>query len=201
MDVSEVLKRIRSERGVIRAELMPEDLFARIVEEESTVRGVMGNIPIINTGLRDCADRNVRLVVFDDGTIHHPQVHTMRMLDELGNEIGHNVTKCEVFDFMNRGDVVFISDDFVIYPGIEIHGSVSMEMLAHPFRGRDKWMPESAGAVMWYPSSTSSDMIFKYFGQPSIGIASSILGFNVRGGRPLTDSDQHPVCLGVQRMV
>ncbi len=201
MDASEVLERIKSEKGVVRVEPMPEDLFARIVEEESTVCGAMGNMPIINTGLRDCTERDARLVVFDDGTIYHPQVRTMRMLDELGNEVGHDVTGREVSDFMKRDDVVFISDDFVIYPGMEIHGSVSIELLAHPFRGRDGWMPESAGAVIWYPSSTSSDMIFKYFGQPSMGIASSILGFNVRGDKPPTDSDHHPVCLGVQRMV
>ncbi len=179
MDVSEVLERIRSERGVIRAEPMPEDLLVRIVEEESTVRGVMGNRPIINTDMRDCAERDARLVIFDDGTINHPQVRTMRMLDELGNEVGHNVMGHEVFDFMKRDDVVFISDDFVIYPGMDIHGSVSIELLAHPFIGKDGWMPKSAGAVMWYPSSISSDMIFKYFGQPSMGIVSSILGFNV----------------------
>lgn len=69
MDLEQVLQGLMSEQGVVRAKVMPDELFDMIVAEESTVTGAMGNMPIINTGLRDCMDRNTRIAVLDDYSI------------------------------------------------------------------------------------------------------------------------------------
>lgn len=179
MDRDEFLQMLRAEPGVRFADVLPDELFDRIVAEESTVTGAMGNMPIINTGLKDCIDRNTRFAIFDDGTIHHPDVRTMRMLDDLGREVGHSLRRSEMEEFMKRDDVVFISNDFVMYPEREIVGSVSMELLSHPFRGKSGWIPEGMRPAMWYPASTSSEMLFRWFDQPCDGNGCAILAVDL----------------------
>ena len=51
MEVQEVLDGLMRERGAVRAEVMPEDLCRRILEEEATVTGAMGSMPVRNSGL------------------------------------------------------------------------------------------------------------------------------------------------------
>lgn len=179
MDVDELVERLRSEKGTVRVEIMPDDLFDRVVEEESGVSGAMGNMPIINSGLKDCIERRTRVCVFEDLGFWHPDVRSMRMLDSNGNMIGHDLTDAEIPEFMGRDDVVFISDDFVMYPYLPMEGTTTMELLSIPYRGRGDWIPEEASAVLWYPCSTSSDMIHEYYHQPNDKTASGILALNL----------------------
>ena len=68
MDLGQLLERLRSEVGVVAAEVIPDDLFSMIVEGERGVTGAMGSMPVINTGLQDCIDRNTRICIFEDDT-------------------------------------------------------------------------------------------------------------------------------------
>lgn len=103
----------------------------------------------------------------------------MRMLDECGNEVGHSLTPSEIPEFGKRDDVVFISDDFVMYPERDITGSVSMELLSVPFRGRTGWLPEESRPVLWWPSSTSSLMLFDFLGEHSAKNGGCILALDL----------------------
>lgn len=179
MQLEEVLEGLSREPGVVRAKVMPDDVFESIIKEESTVTGAMGNMPIINTGLRDCMARNTRIAVMDDYSIYHPEVRTMRMVDDLGHEIGHSLIRSEIQEFMKRQDVMFISDDFVMYPEREINGTVSMELLSLPFRGKTNWIPEESRPVMWWPSSTSSLMLFEFLGDHTPKNGASILALDL----------------------
>lgn len=179
MDLKELLEGLSHEGGVVRAKVIPDDLFDAIIAEESTVTGAMGNMPIINTGLRDCMERNTRVAILDDYTIYHPESRSMRMVDEAGNEVGHSILPGEAPEFMKRDDVIFISDDFVMYPAREMTGTVSMELLSVPFRGRTNWIPESARPVQWWPSTTSSLMLFDFLDNHDPKNGSSILALDL----------------------
>lgn len=181
MDLGQLLERLRSEVGVVAAEVIPDDLFSMIVEGERGVTGAMGSMPVINTGLQDCIDRNTRICIFEDDTMWHPDSRTMNMRDGNGRIVGHTVGRSEALDFMRRDDVVFLSDDFVMYPDLEISGTPVMELLAVPYRCRDGWIPEGMSPVLWYPCTTNSDMIHRYFGRDDLRTATGILALNLRG--------------------
>lgn len=179
MDLEELVQRLRSERGAVRVEVMPDDLFDRVVEEESGVSGAMGNMPVMNTGLKDCMERGTRVCIFEDLGFWHPDVRSMRMLDGNGNTIGHDLTDAELPEFRGRNDVMFISDDFVMYPNLPMDGVTTMELLSIPYRGRGDWIPAETSPVLWYPCSTSSDIIHAYYRQPNGSTASGILALNL----------------------
>ncbi len=179
MLLEEILGRLREEVGAVRVEVMPDDLCEKIVAEEATVEAAMGNMPVINTGLDECMGRDVRICVFENDEFWHPAIRTMRMVGEDGQEVGHDLTPDEIPEFMKRSDVMFISDDFVMYPEVEIAGTPSMEMLAVEYVCRDGWIPREQKPIIWYPSSTSDEIIRRYFGQPDDGTATGMLALNL----------------------
>ncbi len=180
MKLDEFLDRLRSEKGVVRAEVMPDDLCGWIVEEESTVTGAMGSMPVNNIGLRECMARDVRICVFEDLDFWHPDSRSMRMVDSTGQVVGHDLAQSEVPEFMERPDVILVSDDFVMYPEVEAVGDTTMEMLSVTYLGDGGWIPEDMEPVIWYPSTTSDAMIRKYFGHPLDETATGMLALNLR---------------------
>ena len=67
------------EKGAVRAEVMPGDLCRRILEEEATVTGAMGSMPVKNSGLDECLRRNTVICVFEDETFWTPLEGTPTM--------------------------------------------------------------------------------------------------------------------------
>lgn len=183
MDTDEILDRLRSQRGVVMAEVMPDDLFIRINREESGVTGAMGAVPVINTGLRDCIERDVRLALVVTDGFWLPEYRSMRMVDGSGRVVGHSVTRSEIPDYAGRDDVVFLSDDFVMYPDALADGTPSMELLSAPYPGEGGWIPEEMSPVIWYPCTTSSDLILSHYGVPFEGNATVIMALNLPGCR------------------
>ena len=79
MELEEVLQGIRNERGVFRAEVMPESLCRSIVEEESTVTAAGGSMRVRNLGLEDFMRRNTHIVAFVRSGFENPSGTSMRM--------------------------------------------------------------------------------------------------------------------------
>lgn len=179
MDSECILSRLRREPGIARAEIMPDALMEKIIGEESTVTAAMGSMPVVNTGLDECMRRDVRICVFEDAGAWHPRATSMRMLNGSGEVVGHDIPMDLRSDYERRGDVVFLSEDFVMYAGMDMGDSLRMEMLAVAYRGNGNWIPDEQSPVIWYPSSTSSEMIKEFFGHPKDSTATGILAFDI----------------------
>ena len=179
MDLDEVMEGLRAEAGVVYVDVFPDELFDKVVAEERTVTAVMGTMPVVSTGMRDCMGRNTRLVVVEDERFWHPNVRTMNMRDSKGNIIGHNIPRAEIPDYARMDNVAFISDDFVMYTDASMEGTPTMEMLSIPYRGRDEWIPEGMNSILWYPCTSSSQMIHKHFGLPNRRTAAAVLALDL----------------------
>ncbi len=179
MELKEVLDRLRMEKGSVRVEIMPDDLCRMIVEEEATVTAAEGNMPVINTGLDEFMKRNTHICVFETEEFYTPPEITMKMIDEAGNVIGHDIPICAIPEYEGRSDITFISEDFVMYHEIPIEGVPSMDMLAVPYFGSDDWLPHDTDAIIWFSSCTSSDMIHDYFGEHKGNLATAMIALNL----------------------
>ncbi len=178
MDTEDILARLRKEKGILRAEVLPDELLEEIEREESTVTAAMGNMPVINSGLTECISRDVRVCMFEDDYAWHPSATSMRMINGNGETVGHDIPMDKISEWQLRSDVLFLSEDFVIYPEIDMGGTTSMEMLAVEYFGEGGWIPEWQHPVIWYPSSTSSDIIKEFYNSPQDRTAAAILAFD-----------------------
>lgn len=170
MDSDEFLDRLRSQSGVTTAIGMPDDLFSEIVDEESTVSCVGGALPVTNLGLEDCGMRKSRFCIF----YHHGEFGTtthwdrgsraLEMRDSEGTVVGFDIPPEDHDSWAGRDDIVFLSDDFVLLMGRRPAGSSHMVVLSRPYVGEGQWVPEDLNAVVWFPCTTSADIIGRRFG-------------------------------------
>ena len=103
----------------------------------------------------------------------------MRLVDAYGHILGHDIPHKDLPLYENRSDVTFLSDDFIMYPDVQSEGQTFMEMISMPYYGQGDWVPESADAILWFASVTSSDMIHEYFGHPKSNLATAMIGVNL----------------------
>ena len=179
MELDEVVRRLLSEEGVVRVEPMDDELCRRIVAEESTVRAT-GGMEVDNVGMRECMGCDTVLCVFTSPSFRVPDEGcTLRMVDSAGNLVGHNVTDAMVPDLSSRPDVVFLSDDFVMYSDPVPVGDVRMELHPMAFTGTGGWMPPEADAVLWYASPSSCGIICDHFRQETGDLAAGMLALRL----------------------
>ena len=108
-----------------------------------------------------------------------PEEVTMHMVGEDGKIVGHDIPKSQILEYSKRNDVMFISDDFVMYPEIPLEGTPTMDMLAVPYYGSTGWIPKETGCVIWFPSPTSNTIIHKHYGQPLGELATAMVALNL----------------------
>lgn len=179
MELEDVLEGLRGERGAHRVEVLPDDVFEEVVAEERKVTAVGGSMPVIQTGMEECRRRSTRVCVFCEVSFKLDDCVSMRMVDEAGNVVGHDIPRKDALRYMKMDNVVFISEDFIVYSDAPMQGSTAMEMLARPYTGTGGWLPKEMGAVIWFPATTSSDIIRRHFGEMSSDYATGIVALDL----------------------
>lgn len=178
MDPEGFIGWLSGQHGAVHAALVPRDLMDRIVSEESTVMSSFGT-PVDNSGLRDCLDRDTIAVVFTDRTFRVPSTVSMVLRNENGEVVGHNVPDGMLKELAGRSDVVFISDDFVLYPETSLGRSPVMELRSKPYSGDEEGAPEDIDPVIWFPSTTSSEIIHRWFGIPVTDLGTALVAVDL----------------------
>ena len=117
--------------------------------------------------------------MFTDTDFIMPECPTMRMLDADGNIIGHDLSPGMIEEYSSREDVMFLSDDFIVYSDADMCGDASMEMLPIRYRGTGEWILDELDAVLWYSSPSSSEIISGHFEEMRFGLAAGVMGLNL----------------------
>jgi hypothetical protein len=93
-------------------------------EEESAKQGFR----IINQGVQACFLRHVQMVLVTDGDPEFIESvdHLMQLRSVKGDIIGEWVSERNREKMRKRKDIWFVSDDFVMYEGKDLHGGMYM---------------------------------------------------------------------------
>lgn len=172
---------LSEQRGVIRAAVADNELLDRISREESSVVSLFGT-PVDNSGLSDCLLRRHVMVALVDDTFWLPNATTMVLRDQDGEVIGHAVTQDMAEEFSSRDDVIFLSDDFIIFEEKLQNAVPIMELKSVEYLGEDGSLPPEASPVIWFPSTTSSVIILGWFGESRNDLATAMIGIDLRHG-------------------
>ncbi len=116
MGTEEVLRKLKSRRGVLDAFVIDGDTRSMIEREESGIRA-SGGLVYENLGIDRSRGMDTHVCVFSEGFITEPRGPLVVMTDDAGTIYGHNVPmKCKLSSSAVRNGAVWISDDFVVYP-------------------------------------------------------------------------------------
>ena len=170
---SDFLSALRSMSGVIGAEPLDTGMMDDVCRTELSIRVASGGIAVDNRGILDCARMGRHYALFCDSTFPRPEQVTIQMVDELGEVIGHDVPPGMREAFTSRSDVIWISDGFLIYPGLVGRHDAGIVMLSSRLT-----VPGLPGAdvVSFYPSTSSAELIGSRFGLRDPKVAVVVLG-------------------------
>ncbi len=110
------LDAVRGVPGVIDAVPLGRAMASRICDvEDGLVRGASG-FRMENAGMNACASQDSLFVMFCDSDYDRGSEVSIEMVDDRGVTVGHDVPEAMRPQFADRGDVVWIADNFVMFP-------------------------------------------------------------------------------------
>ena len=174
-DESDFIEALTALDGVIAAEQLDDEAMKVVTGIETSIRTVSGGMRIENRGILDCAGMSRNYVLFCGSGFPRPEQVTMEMVDDAGEVVGHDVPPCMVDSFRSRDDVLWMSDGFVLYPGLVCDRDVRMVMLSS--RMKVSGPLGEFDVRSFYPSASSAEYLLGLFGrEPDRSVAAVILG-------------------------
>lgn len=178
MDVGYLIDRLSCTQGVTGAALIPDDVWDRVCTEESQVKAAGGSMDVENIGLDECCQRELRICIMTDPNFEFDDDGYMSMLDEEDHILGHTIRLFQSEEYSTKPNIVFLSDDFILYTDVPVVGKQRFVMSSIPYRGEDDWIPGEASSILWFPCPTSSDILSEFMGGRSRDLATGILALN-----------------------
>jgi hypothetical protein len=178
MSVEAIIESLSKHRGVRQIVLIDEELINVIKDEESQVVGALG-MPIENEAMLECLSKEIKLCIYCDYSFEHPDDSIMFMKDGEGNIVGQDVAECKKSQFEEKEGLIWLSEDFVLYPNADMGSEVRMVMVSQRYHGFSEEDGVSE-ALLFFPA-TSTDCIIKsrygYPQDPEVGTA--IMGLSL----------------------
>ena len=177
--MKDVLTKLGSNPAVKAAFSLEGEFYIDVIAEESSViEGSMG-MPLVNRALEEVRKRRTAVCVFCYGAFEVTTGHIMTMEDKSGNVIGHDVRGCMLDELRDDPNIIWLCDDFAIYPDKIETQEIFMVMLPQ----RVCSIGEKEGVrdpVILYPATTTDIMLKMHFGIPlnDPGVASAIIAFD-----------------------
>ena len=116
------LQIVRSLRGVVHAFYLDQNVLADMREEEAKVRAAGGNIAVDNQGFLQALEHEHVIAIIKDPRFRPPPEPTVELHSTNGQIMGIEVFPFNADQYMSRDDVVWLSDGFVLFPGVEATG-------------------------------------------------------------------------------
>lgn len=168
---------VRGLRGVVHAFYLDEDILELMREEEAKVRAA-GDITVDNQGFAQALTRQNVICIIKDPRFRPPPEPTVLLVSDAGDVMGIEVFPWTAKNYLNREDVVWLSDAFVLFPGIEVHGREQFIMPPVSFPE----LSEECGCkdvLSCSPAPTCDLMMRKHMGYPDDSkLASVLIAFN-----------------------
>jgi len=181
MDTQAAICKIMNEvEGVASIVVFEDPIADRIRDEEETVRSVAGP-DVINMAFTETYSREVRLCMFCERSISKQETSTLTLEDREGNILGMILTKSMIPEYQGREDIIWVSEDFIMFPGVVPTGDERFILKPMSF----PVLNENDGCydvVMSSPAPSSDILIKRHYGVSlNEELSTVIVGFNVRG--------------------
>ncbi len=177
VDKNAVLGTLRSMDGVEKAFLLDQEILERLRQEEKGVKAIM-DISVRNDGFNAALEREHVACIIKNTRFRPPPEPTVLLQDDEGTVMGIEVFPHTRGEYDEREDVFWLSEDFVVFPGVKAARQEFFVMPPVSFPELD----ESLGCrdvVSCSPSPTSDVMIKEHYGlEDDPRLASILVAFN-----------------------
>ena len=175
--VSKPLEIIKGMKGVVNAFYLDKTVLDLMRAEEEKVKA-MGDISVLNEGYNEALRRDHVIAIIKDPRFRPPPEPTVVLVSDGGELMGVEVFPFTAKEYINREDVVWLSDAFVLFP--EIKGMGGERFIMPPVSFPE--LNESNGCkdvISCSPAPTCDLIMRKYYDlKDDPKLASVLVGFN-----------------------
>ena len=175
--VDKQLEIVRGLRGVVHAFYLDKTILAEMREEEAKFRAAV-DIVVDNRGFTEALNRDAVICIIKDPRFRPPPEPTVLLESDGGEVMGVEVFPWTAKQYMNRDDVVWLSDGFVMFPKVKVTGGEHFIMPPVSFPE----LNESNGCkdvISCSPAPTCDLMMRKYMHyDDDAKLASVLIAFN-----------------------
>ena len=168
---------VRGLRGVVRAFYLDDEILERMAEEESKVHAA-GSISVDNVGFSTALTRDHVIAITKDPRFRPPPEPTVELVSDEGEVLGTEVFPFDAKKYMDRDDVVWLSDGFVMFPKVKATGNEKFVMPCVSFPE----LNETNGCkdvISCSPAPTCDLMMRTHYGmKDNAKLASVLVAFN-----------------------
>ncbi len=176
--VPKVIDYLKTVTGVLDAFEMDDDISSLILEIERSVR-TRNDDNYKNIGYDVAMERKHRICVFYDDTYIFGFRSILKLMDSEGTVLGTNLRPDEIEEYRQRDDVIWVSEDFVVFPYIQGKGEESFVLLPFPIKEIEESVPGTISVIGTSPTTSSDDALKKRFGRPiEKGVYTLVVGFD-----------------------
>jgi len=166
---------VKKMKGVVAAFYLDAETLKKIQDEEATVKAV-GGIDVINEGFNQALKREKVICIVKDPRFRPPPEPTVVLKSSDGKIMGIEVFPNTSKEYRDREDVVWLSDDFIVFPNVKPGEDGNESFIMPPVSFPE--LNESNGCrdvVSCSPAPTCDKMIRESHGMKDDGKLASIL--------------------------
>jgi hypothetical protein len=114
---SDIIKRLSEMKGTVHVFRLDDKCREKILEIEKDIKAAM-LIPCINAGVEECLKRQHVFAVIKNRAFRPPPEATVVLYSDDGTILGEEILPYKKKQFLeeNKEDIVWLSEEFVMYP-------------------------------------------------------------------------------------
>lgn len=178
MDVQRIVEALSCKSGIVSVVVPDGPVLNEIFEMEACIEDTSFGMPMDNRALEACKSRSMHVIVFCEYTFEPPTDHVMIMEDENGNMVGFDIPVGRQEEYIDRTDIVMLSDDFALLANAE-SDIAKVVMLPQDAKciGAEEGIRDP---VIFYPATTTDMYIKDKYGVDisASHIASALISFD-----------------------
>jgi len=177
--MTEIVEMLQKMRGSVYVFPLNNECRTKIWDIEKDIKAALG-IPVINAGVEECLKRDHVICIIKNRAFRPPPEATVLLVSDDATILGEEVLPHRKKEFLekNKEEVVWLSEEFVMYP--ERTGNLKEMFVMPPVSFPEVEQYEGVTDVVSCSPSAPSDMMLRqmhgYEDDPRL--ASILIGFN-----------------------
>jgi len=176
--IKNVIDYILTVSGVLDAYEMDDEVSRSVFDVEKSVRTRTNN-DYKNIGYDIAMERKHRICVFYDDTYIFGKRSILKLMDSEGTIMGTSLLPEEIPEYQERDDVIWVSEDFVVFPEITGKGEEAFVLFPFEIHEIEENVPGTTFVIGTSPTTSSDEVLKHKFNKPMVkGMYTMIVAFD-----------------------
>ena len=176
--VQDVIDYLRTVEGVLDVHEIDGALSYDLWYVEKSIKTKNGS-GYKNVGYDEAMKRKNRVCIFYDETYIFGKRSILKLMTSDGTIMGTNLMPDEIEEYKKKDNVIFVSDDFVVFTDKIGNGEESFVLLPFPIEEIEQNVPGTKNVIGTSPTMSSDTELKRKFNKPMVrGMYTMIVAFD-----------------------